>query len=270
MKANDNGKWENLKGILTDHFGKVQDKSGVWKKLKDTRQIEGEKVKVFGARLLNVAKEYWSQDSVDSDLGQGQLVEVFVDGLISNQVARAVLQKGEVKFSEVLATAAIEEALVDSLRTRGRGLKEEKTGRQGTQGSSQAQKPVVCGACGRQGHNSTECRSKGQAKTSNSRESIICYQCGKQGHISRECPTGGSKNQPTARPAKAQANPLGHPRGVNPPPPFTSSMRCSCCGLMGHTFRDCERRPYTQRHPCERCNRYGHVLSGCNFTNHLN
>ena len=51
-------------------------------------------MKVFGARLLNVAKEYWSQDSVDSDLGQGQWVEVFVDGLISNQVARAVLQKG--------------------------------------------------------------------------------------------------------------------------------------------------------------------------------
>ena len=98
VAAHKGGKWEDLKDVIMDNFRGTIDKSRVWKKLKDTRQGPEEKAKVFAARLLTLAKEYWSTVAIDSDLGQGQLVEVFVDGLKDNQVARAVLEKGEEKL----------------------------------------------------------------------------------------------------------------------------------------------------------------------------
>ena len=61
IKANDKGTWEELKKVIIANFAGAPDKSRVWKKLKETRQLEGEKVKIVGARLVNLAKEFWTQ-----------------------------------------------------------------------------------------------------------------------------------------------------------------------------------------------------------------
>ena len=118
---------------------------------------------------------------MDSELGQSQLFEVFIDGLNSNQIARAILRKGEETLVDVLATAAQEETLVDSLRTRGREEREDRGSKREAKGINQSPTPVQCTACGRYGHRSQDCRSRVPATTSQNppRDAVICYSCGK-------------------------------------------------------------------------------------------
>lgn len=68
---------------------------------------------------------------------------------------------------------------------------------------------IVCFNCGKPGHLSTECYSRGSSYS----KGIICFKCGKHGHLSTECYSRGSS--------------------------YSSGVICFKCGKTGHYASSC-------------------------------
>jgi len=92
-----------------------------------------------------------------------------------------------------------------------------------------------CIACGKPGHNSSECHVSSVND---------CFFCGNQKHTYKQCPE--REKIVFERDGKK----------------MESTLICRNCGAVGHSSRECK-EPSQRRQVCMRCGAVGHITSGC-------
>ena len=79
--------------------------------LKKSRQQEQETVIMYAERLWDLASDAFPGEDINQLLIAGELVQVFVDGLRSNSIARRVLREGPATFERAITCATQEQRM---------------------------------------------------------------------------------------------------------------------------------------------------------------
>ena len=110
--------WEELKRKLKERYSDMADMLYARKSLRHLKQRKGESVQNFHDRLMAVAVEAFQDLDLRTDIIQQQLIEVFVDGLLSDSVARKLI-----KCKPDTVQGALEIAMEDQQTTRSFNLR---------------------------------------------------------------------------------------------------------------------------------------------------
>ena len=166
--------------------------------LKKSRQQQQETVIMYAERLWDLASDAFPGEDINQLLIAGELVQVFVDGLRSNSIARRVLPEGPATFERAITCATQEQRMLDRFRLRNRVEEPMEVDRLAVD----KKRLLTCFNCGEQGHMAKECsRSanyggpKGQGIGANKgqprQREKLCWTCGEPAHIARDCPLKG-------------------------------------------------------------------------------
>ena len=90
MTANPNNTWDQLKEQLSVRFSDVADAQMALSLLRQTRQIAGESVHVHAERILSLAEDAY--DNQGGAAVERQLIDIFVDGLVNDQLKMKILR----------------------------------------------------------------------------------------------------------------------------------------------------------------------------------
>lgn len=101
--------WKELKAQLQTRFGEPLDAQRELAKLRKYVQRYDQGVQVFGEHILSRATEIFSQEDLDHDFIQQELILIFATGLRSKAVARKVVDK-KLSTLEDAITCAVEAA----------------------------------------------------------------------------------------------------------------------------------------------------------------
>ena len=89
MTANPNNIWDQLKEQLIVRFSDVADAQKALSLLRQTRQKAGESVHVYAEKNLSLADAY---DNQEGAAVENQLIDIFVDGLVNDQLKMKILR----------------------------------------------------------------------------------------------------------------------------------------------------------------------------------
>lgn len=118
--------WDTLKSKLKSRYSDLADTQYARQSLRHLRQKKGETVQNFYDRLLAVAEEAFSDLDLDAEVIQQQLVEIFVDGLVSDSMARKLISNRPRDVERALKAAIEEQQANRSFQLRrGRGQEHE-------------------------------------------------------------------------------------------------------------------------------------------------
>ena len=187
LEQNPGCTWASLKCELEKRFSDVTDTSLALSMLRQIKQKYSENIQVYAERIRSLAEiAFRGQDGV---VVQTQLVDIFVNGLCSEQHKLTILRKHPATLDAALGIATDEQ----NLRQRVNLAKPFDTQQAHT---SQKHEPmdvshmrrVKCFKCGKSGHNSQECRNVRSVHS----QPFVCWGCGQEGHIIRNCPEHSS------------------------------------------------------------------------------
>ena len=92
IKADPNMTWDQLHSHLRSRYSDLADTMFARQKLKRTRQKNGESVQNFYQRIISLAEESYPGHNLTNNVLQEQLIEIFVDGLLDNSMAKRLLR----------------------------------------------------------------------------------------------------------------------------------------------------------------------------------
>ena len=226
FKTNPLSTWTDVLNELKARFDDIVDRQHGLQVLRTTKQKKDETIQVFAERLLYVAEQAWPGEDLNQVLIQRQILDIFVDGIMENQIARKVLRENPNTLSAAVKIAVDEQNLTRKFQLRNRVVTQPKTvSRLKTdkfdRTTDRVEVPMEvdtfqgrCFKCHKQGHRAVNCRQKKvhEVKTGSR---LICYRCGEPGHGLKTCQNQGK--------------------------PETG--RCWHCGSPDHKRATCPKRP---------------------------
>ena len=191
LELNPNATWANMKTELVTKFSEITDAQHAFMLLRKVHQKSGETVQVYAERLLAL-----SEDAFDNQQGpavQRQLIDIFVDGLLEDQLKLKVFRENPNTLEAAVTAATNEQNLRKrfNLRTHHQYIPDDE--RMEVDHYRPAQR---CFKCHKVGHRIKDCRSKthvnafDNAKPSGSndrKKDMLCWYCAKKGHFKNEC-----------------------------------------------------------------------------------
>lgn len=222
-KHNPDANWQTVLQELKLRFADIVDSQHGLQVLRTTKQKPTETVQLYAERLLLVAEAAWPEGNLNEFLIQRQIVDIFIDGLLDNQIARKVLREGPQTVIAAVKIAVDEQNLTKKFNLRNRGYKPvPRTRSDRPQFEQRHETPMEvdtfrgqCYKCHRKGHRAIDCKSKNLFEVGSTRPKITCFRCGQLGHGIRNC--------------KNRGNP--------------ETGRCWSCGSKEHIRSKCPVRP---------------------------
>ena len=156
--------WDVVRTELSARFGDVVDAGHAMSKLRSMSQKVSESVTVFGERILDVAQDAFPNEDLANPLIGRQLVDIFIDGLIEDPVAKKLMRENPADLPAAVILAQGETRLYVKWAQR------KRVGKFSNTPADQGHEPMEIGAMG-----------------NNSGKVRLCYRCNKEGHIARNC-----------------------------------------------------------------------------------
>ena len=195
MEANPNSTWEESKAQLALRFSDVTSPQIALSMLRQVKQKVGENIQVYAERILSLSEEAY--DNKGGDAIERQLIDIFVDGLLSDQLKIKILRDAPKALQTAIAICTNEQNLrarvsmsgpwrTDTRETRGTPMEVDHS-----RGKSYYKKSRV-----------NEVRTSKQVK---------CWACGELGHVIRDCKSEKSTNKPMGHGRGFMKNPINKP-----------------------------------------------------------
>ena len=152
--------------------------------LRRTRQKHTEGVQVYAERMLALAEDAWP-DRITDKLVQCQLVDIFVDGLTSDTIARKLMRQQPDTMEAAVKLAATEQNLDMRFKSRNR-----KTGHEDR--NDRVEEPMEVdkfyGKCHRCGKGATGRHGATGAIRRVEAQPRRCWCCSAETHFKKDCP----------------------------------------------------------------------------------
>ena len=104
-----NRTWEHLKQQLAVRFSDVTDAQMALSLLRNCKEKAGESIHVFAERLLSLAEEAY--DNQGGDAVERQLIDIFVDGMMNDQLKMNILRDRPENLQAAIGIATNEQNL---------------------------------------------------------------------------------------------------------------------------------------------------------------
>lgn len=178
MQANVAHTWAQMKVQLAVRFSDVTDNQMALSLLRQVRQKAGENIQNYAERILSLAEEAYNNQGGGAI--ERQLIDIFVDGLLNDQLKMKILRDQPDTLQGAVATCTNEQNLrtrvqmshqgSNSMHTpmevdhfRGQRFKfKNRFNRVNSAINTQANRPIRCWNCGQEGHISRDYRNKEQ------------------------------------------------------------------------------------------------------------
>lgn len=176
--------WNKVKEQLGLYFGDMTDSAQAQTMMRKLKQRPNENIQVYAERFLDLAEVAFPDNDIDEPLVARQIIDCFVDGLLTDSIAKKIILESPNAFSKAVEAAVKEQNILVKISARRRidePMEIDKITDDGVirPKKNQNQKPQIqCYNCERFGHISRECRNK---------RVIRCYNCDGFGHIARNC-----------------------------------------------------------------------------------
>ena len=171
MTANPNNTWAQLKEQLAVRFSDVTDAQMALSLLRRVKQKQGETIQNYSERILSLAEEAF--DNHGGDAVERQLIDIFADGLINDQLKMKILRDQPNTLQGAVALATNEQNLRARVQMSHQGSnvatpmevdhsrgQRYRFNRFMKVNSAQNRPPIRCWTCGKIGHISRDCRTK--------------------------------------------------------------------------------------------------------------
>lgn len=178
LEQNPAGTWDELKLELEKRFSDVPDTSLALSMLRQIKQKSGENIQLYTERIRSLAEVAFRGQ--DGAVMQTQLVDIFVNGLCSEQFKLTILRKHPNTLEAALAIATDEQ----NLRQRVHNAKPFDTEQNHEPMDVSHMRRLRCFKCNRGGHKAQDCKNV----RSVGRPTFVCWGCGQEGHLIRNCP----------------------------------------------------------------------------------
>ena len=196
-EANPTHTWAQLKRELAIRFSDVTDPYIAMTMLRKIKQNTGENIQQFNERLMTLAEEAFAGQA--GDFIERQLIEIFVDGLLSEQLKLTILRKSPGTLQEAMNIAVTENNLRQRIGTsRGPVVPKARIEDKYEPMEIDHFRGMRCFKCKKVGHRSKDCKSVQVVSQSQNRK-IKCWGCGIEGHILNNCPQGQQKHSNVTR-----------------------------------------------------------------------
>ena len=179
--------WSELKKELTAYFGEITDPQQALLMLRKLKQKRDEGVQIYAERLMTLAEDAWP-DQLTETLVQQQLVNVYIDGLYADDIARRLLRQNPKTIEEAVKLAATEQNLRSRFDLRHRASTGSMSRFERKEEPMEINKFTgKCFNCNKYGHKAVQCR-RSSVKRVNAIEGPRCWACNEVGHMRNECP----------------------------------------------------------------------------------
>lgn len=189
MQANPNNTWAQMKTQLSVRFSDVTDSQMALSLLRQVKQKTGETIQNYAERILSLAEEAY--DNQGGNAVERQLIDIFVDGLVNDQLKMKILRDQPNTLQGAVGIATNEQNLRVRVQMSHHNYSSNNTHTPMEVDHSRGQRFKF-----RNRFNSVNSTVNAQAQ-----RQVKCWHCGMLGHISRDC-----KKKEQSRP------PMGHGR----------------------------------------------------------
>ena len=186
--GNPDSAWDDMKTELGNRFSEVVDANHAYMLLRKVHQKPGETVQVYAERLITLSEEAFPGQAGPAI--QRQLIDIFIDGLLEDQLKMKILRDNPNTLDIAVTTATNEQNFKTrfNLRTRHRAPDEERM-------EVDHYRPVLrCFKCNKKGHRAKDCKIRqsvnavqSQSNPPDYRKDMLCWYCQKKGHFKKDC-----------------------------------------------------------------------------------
>ena len=189
VRLNPHITWDQLKDRLVAKFSDNADMQYKREKLRRLKQNEGESVQLYGERLLNAAEDIYVD--INNAERQLELAQIFTDGILSDEIARKIMERNFNTLDQVLTFAVRSQQAARNFRLR-RCVDSREESEMEVDHVQQSKRPE--GDIDKLTRLLTEFLSKTQLNSSRpdrrkftDQGRPICLHCNAPGHIKRNC-----------------------------------------------------------------------------------
>ena len=101
--------WDEINAKMTARFSDLADTQYALQALKRIKQKEGEKIQAFQEQMLELAEEAFPPNEIGHQIIQQQLVDIFIDGVRDNHVAKRLIRNSPATLQAAAHVAAEEQ-----------------------------------------------------------------------------------------------------------------------------------------------------------------
>ena len=172
--ANPDCSWQKLKDELTSRFAEITDSPHAISVLRKTKQKHSKSVQIYAVRLLGLAYDAWPGQLLTTPAIERQWIEVFIDGVVDDAIARKILREGPTTIQAAVRCAVNERNLNTRFALRSRdgssSTVHSRTRHEKPKGINKFNRR--CFQCGIRGRWVNDCEKLKRMKNSNERAII--------------------------------------------------------------------------------------------------